>query len=92
MLFLLSMQMIASNLSSDGRFVIARSFKPEDILRWDIMHADPYMDYKATDYSEDFQGEGIINEPVHEIFSNGMCDQQSIRSACACAQSDQSIC
>ena len=22
----------------------------------------------------------------------GMCDQQSLRSACACAQSDQSLC
>ena len=73
MSFLFSMQMIASNLSSDGRFVIARSFKPEDILRWDIVHADPYMDYKASDYSEDFQEEGIINEPVHEISNNMVC-------------------
>ena len=73
MSFLLSMQMIASNLSSDGRFVIARSFKPEDILRWDIVHAGPYMDYKASDYSEDFQGEGIIIEPVHEISNNVIC-------------------
>ena len=34
-----------------------------------------------------------LYEPVHEISNNkGMCDQQSIRSACAYAQSDQSLC
>ena len=32
-------------------------------------------------------------KPVHEISSNGgLCDQQSLRSACAYAQSDQSLC
>ena len=31
-------------------------------------------------------------EPVHEISNTGMCIQQSLRSACAYAQSDQSLC
>ena len=30
-------------------------------------------------------------KPVREISNNGMCDQQSLRSACAYAQSDQSL-
>ena len=34
----------------------------------------------------------FLVEPVHEISNNGMCDQQSLRSACAYAQSDQSLC
>ena len=34
----------------------------------------------------------ILYEPRHEISNNGMCDQQSLRSACAYAQSDQSLC
>ena len=35
----------------------------------------------------------LIIEPVHEISNNVvMCDQQSLRSACANAQSDQSLC
>ena len=34
-----------------------------------------------------------IIEPVHEISNNlVMCDRQSLRSACAYAQSDQSLC
>ena len=34
----------------------------------------------------------IIYEPPHEIFQQcGMCEQQSLRSACAYGQSDQSL-
>ena len=34
-----------------------------------------------------------LYEPVHEIANNVvMCHQQSLRSACAYAQSDQSLC
>ena len=34
-----------------------------------------------------------LNEPLHEISNNGvMCDEQSLRSACAYAQFDQSLC
>ena len=36
--------------------------------------------------------DALSNEPVHEISNNGMCDQQSLRSACAYAQTDQSLC
>ena len=39
--------------------------------------------------------ENIYNftiEPEHEISNNVMRDQQSLRSACAYAQSDQSLC
>ena len=35
---------------------------------------------------------GFRFELVHEISNSGMCDQQSFRSACAYAQSDQSLC
>ena len=31
-------------------------------------------------------------EPVHEISNNVICDKQSLRSACAYVQSDQSLC
>ena len=33
-----------------------------------------------------------IYEPVNEISNNVVCDQQMLRSACAYAQSDQSLC
>ena len=33
----------------------------------------------------------ILYDPVHEI-SNNVCDQHSLRSACAYAQSEQSLC
>ena len=33
-----------------------------------------------------------FNEPRHEISNNVVCDQQSLRSACAYAQSDQNLC
>ena len=34
----------------------------------------------------------ILIEPVHEISNNVVAHQQSLRSACAYAQSDQSLC
>ena len=63
---LLSLQVTSTYLSSDGRFVVGHSHKPVDLLRWDIVHADPYMDYKATDYSEDFKEEGIFHFNIYQ--------------------------
>ena len=38
------------------------------------------------------QNSFVIIERQLEISNNGMCDQQRLRSACAYAQSDQSLC
>ena len=58
-----------------------------------ISSEDKYFvpqDSKTISHCKTFQNSyQVINiiEPVHEI-----CDQQSLRSACAYAQSDQSLC
>ena len=38
--------------------MIARAHQPADLMRWDIVHGDPYVSYKEADYPEDFKGEG----------------------------------
>ena len=53
-------------------------------LEWTLSTA---LDLNKTQISV-----ATINGPVHEIQQCGMCDQYRLRSACAYAQSDQSLC
>ena len=50
------------------------------------------INFKMTIIVDILQFITKTNEPVHEFQQSGMCHQQSLRSACAYAQPDQSLC
>ena len=58
------------------------------ILQWGVIIENSSVD---IDIFIQYLLKAKIIEPVHEQ-QCGMCDQQSLRSACAYAQSDQSLC
>ena len=50
------------------------------------------MIFKDMDFNSSVQGMYVYQLTVICTTRGGMCDQQSLRSACAYAQSDQSLC